>query len=67
MDLSKKLPARVTGCDWRLMFSTTSHGYSLAHLYRYQSALIMVILIWNVNNMLKDLLNKHQWPNSHVH
>jgi len=34
MDLSKKLPARVTGCDWRLMFSTTSHGYSLAHLYR---------------------------------
>jgi len=33
-NLSKKLPARVTACDWRLIYSTSSHGYSLANMCR---------------------------------
>lgn len=32
--LSDVLPPRIIGTGWRLVFSTTCHGYSLATLYR---------------------------------
>lgn len=32
--LSDNLPARLIGADWRLIFSTSSNGFSLSSLYR---------------------------------
>lgn len=32
--LSDKFPARLVGADWRLIFSTSSDGFSLSSLYR---------------------------------
>ena len=32
--LSDSLPARLIGADWRLIFSTSTHGFSLSSLYR---------------------------------
>ena len=32
--LSDNLPARLIGNDWRLIYSTSTHGFSLSSLYR---------------------------------
>ena len=37
--LSDKFPARLVGADWRLIFSTSSDGFSLSSLYRYDFGL----------------------------
>jgi len=33
--LSERFPARLIGADWRLIFSTSSHGFSLSSFYRH--------------------------------
>eukprot|EP00088_Acartia_fossae_P012201 TRINITY_DN16278_c1_g1_i1.p1 TRINITY_DN16278_c1_g1~~TRINITY_DN16278_c1_g1_i1.p1 ORF type:complete len:216 (+),score=40.83 TRINITY_DN16278_c1_g1_i1:763-1410(+) len=32
--LSNNFPARILGADWKLTYSTSSHGFSLANVYR---------------------------------
>jgi len=32
--LSENLPSRLVGSDWRLIYSTSSHGFSLSSFYR---------------------------------
>lgn len=32
--LSENLPSRLIGSDWRLIYSTSSHGFSLSSFYR---------------------------------
>lgn len=36
-NMYKKLPARAQGYAWKLVFSTSQHGFSLNSLYRKMS------------------------------
>ena len=38
-NLYRRLPARMQGYSWRLVFSTGLHGFSLATLYRKMAEL----------------------------
>ena len=47
--LADQLPPRIIGTPWRLLFTTSSHGFSLSSLYRS----VILLSIWlNVKSFL---------------
>ncbi|XP_069463612.1 nuclear receptor coactivator 7 isoform X3 [Ambystoma mexicanum] len=51
--LAQRLPARVQGYPWRLVYSTLEHGTSLKTLYRKMSAIDSPVLL-----VIKDMDNQ---------
>ncbi|XP_059589502.1 nuclear receptor coactivator 7 isoform X2 [Alligator mississippiensis] len=51
--LARRLPARVQGYPWRLVYSTLEHGTSLKTLYRKSSSLDSPVLL-----VIKDMDNQ---------